>query len=242
MKYILATLTVAAITLSNPSRSTAEVYIEIGGGAAYLKDWEFTESIVSKYDGTPLSLSGDYDGTYKFENGRALTFEIGKKRDKSGLWNHTSMWGFHTGISYNEISGSSYIENPLGSGNLSLSQLGVKDSLEVYRIPLLAVFTLETELGDKLSLNAGIGGGVNIMAASTGYSSNIENTQDLAFQFQVKAGLDYAISENVSLGLDVRFSGYTSPEFENEGYGISSTTEGDTMTGHFIGLGLTIAW
>ena len=171
MKYILATLIVAAITLSTPSRSTAEVYIEIGGGAAYLKDWEFTESIVSKYDGTPLSLSGDYDGTYKFETGRALTFEIGKKRDKSGLWNHTSMWGFHTGISYNEISGSSYIENPLGSGNLTLSQLGVKDSLEVYRIPLLAVFTLETELGDKNKNGGSLG------KFGTGLKSSLANLQ-----------------------------------------------------------------
>ena len=231
MKYILTTFALAAITLSTSTRATADVYIDIAAGASILNDWEFTESISNAG-----SFDGDYDGTYKFDTGRAIYFEVGKKTDNRKL-------GLIAGITYNEISHDSYVDNPFGGGDITLDDFGVTDRLDLFGFPLLGAFSLETNISDKLTFNAGIGAGINFLVAATGYdNANIETTQDLVFQFQAKAGLDFALSDNVSLGLDYRFSGLTSPEIENDSYGISSTTEGDTITAHFIGLGLNIEW
>jgi opacity protein-like surface antigen len=209
MKYILASLALAAITLSTPNRSNAQVYIDISGGVSLLNDFEGTVTVPTYYG----SVSGDF--TLEFDNGEAFNFEIGKKTD-----NRT--FGLLVGHASNDVSKISddYYSAPLSG--------------EVTSIPVLGVFGFAAPISDNLSFNFGLGAGVNFL--------DVEDDDDMVFQFQVKAGLELLLTENVSLGLDYRFSANTSPEYEEAFYYGTATIEGDMLLGHFIGVGLNITF
>ncbi len=75
MKHILTICALTAIMFALPNRSNAQVYIDISGGASMLNDLETTETWGGQ----------DYNGTYEFDTGRALYFEVGKKTDNRTL-------------------------------------------------------------------------------------------------------------------------------------------------------------
>ena len=219
MKYILTVIALAAIIFALPNRSNAQVYIDISGGASLLNDWEATSTEGGE----------EYNDTFKFDTGYAIYFEVGKKTDNRTL-------GLLLGATRNEVS------------ELDLEDLGTFTDVDLdwFNYPVLGTFSLSTQITDNLSFNAGIAAGVNLAVAASGVGSandyndiEIEGV-DIGFILQAKAGLDLLLTDKVSLGLDYRFSANTAPEFET---GLGDTIEGDDMLyGHFIGLGLNIAF
>ena len=110
-------------------------------------------------------------------------------------------------------------------------------------MPVLGVFGFGTQITENLSLNLGLGAGVNFLNLE---GPGIEE-DDVTLQFQAKAGLELLLTENISLGLDYRFSVSTSPEYDGEFYSsyvgtVSESLEGDALLGHFIGLSVNIAF
>ncbi len=216
MKHILTIFALTAIMFALPNRSNAQVYIDISGGASMLNDLETTETWGGQ----------DYNGTYEFDTGRALYFEVGKKTDNRTL-------GLLLGITYNEIS------------EVDIEGLGTfaNPDLDLFSYPILGTFSLGKQITDNLSFNAGVGAGVNLLIGAAGIDTangieDIQTEEDIVFILQAKASLDLYLTEKVSLGLDYRFSASTAPEFED---GLGGTTEADDMLfGHFIGLGLNI--
>jgi opacity protein-like surface antigen len=221
MKHILTTFALAAILFALPNRSNAQVYIDISGGQSMLSDWDGTLSVSGNYGDL-----GSLDGTWEFEDGEAFNFEIGKKNGNRSL-------GLLIGYTSNEVDRVDFGSNGILQGDA-----------EITSMPLLGVFGFGAQITDNLSLNLGLGAGVSFVKNET----TAEEQDDIVLQFQAKAGLELLLTENISLGLDYRFSALTSPEFKqslgNDFWGgdVEATLEGDMVFGHFIGLSVNIAF
>jgi opacity protein-like surface antigen len=140
------------------------------------------------------------------QNGVAqnATFNPGLRADITLGYDINDSWAaeLETGIIWNSID---------QVGGISLGS--IDQSVDIYSVPILAniVFKVPTKTPWSPYLGVGAGGVVSTFSfesAGTSYSDT-----GLTFAYQAKAGLDYALSKNASIGIAYKFLGTFNPRW-----------------------------
>lgn len=152
-----------------------------------------------------LYLSADVGGMFQqgtslIQNGSSasVTFNPGVRADIDLGYNLNDSWAveLETGFMWNSM------DNVGGRSLSSISQ-----SVDMYSVPILAniIYKVPTKTSWVPYFGVGAGGVVGIYdlkSRGTDYSDT-----DFTFAYQAEAGLDYALSKNVSVGIAYKFLG-----------------------------------
>ena len=154
-----------------------------------------------------LYLSADFGGVFQQDatyiqsalSGRpTATFNPGIRADINLGYNLNDSWAveLETGFMWNSM------DNVGGRSLSSISQ-----SVDMYSVPILAniIYQVPTKTSWVPYFGVGAGGVVGIYdlkSRGTDYSDT-----DFTFAYQAEAGLDYALSKNVSVGIAYKFLG-----------------------------------
>jgi opacity protein-like surface antigen len=136
---------------------------------------------VSEFVGIPLSPEVDLEMDPGFRIGLAGGLQL----------NDSLSLELESGVTYNAID---------SIAGISLSGSGVE--LDIYEVPVLLSLICRIPIGDHFSAYLG-GGAGGVFALLEGD----ESEDDLTFAWQVQAGAEWAIGENLNLGLGYKLLG-----------------------------------
>jgi opacity protein-like surface antigen len=152
-----------------------------------------------------LYLNADVGGVFQQEasliqNGSSAsaTFNPGIRADIGLGYDLNDSWAveLETGFMWNSMDKINGV--PLSS---------YSQSVDIYSVPLLAnvIYKVPTETSWTPYFGVGVGGVVGIFDLK---SSGTDHTDtDFTFAYQAEAGLDYALTENASIGVAYKFLG-----------------------------------
>lgn len=174
---------------------TRNLYVQFDGGLAYQQDATLEETISS---GIPPA---------NFTSG-TVTFNPGIRGNIALGYNINQSWAaeFETGVLWNSID---------SFDSTTLSTVGA--SFDTYTIPLLVniVYRIPIKGPWTSYLGVGAGGAASILSYSQTYLGTRYSwdSSDFAFGYQAKAGLQYKLSRNASLGIAYEFLGTANPSW-----------------------------
>ena len=151
-----------------------------------------------------------------------LSFDTGFRGDVIFGYNFCKNFAaeLETGVIYSPINSI--------AGN-SLSSFGA--SADIYEIPILvnAIYRMPLKGGWTPYVGAGVGGAATYLTAQNvplfGFGSHTSySSMDFTFAYQANAGLKYAVSENVELGIAYKFIGTTDHNWSDNS--VSFKTDG----------------
>ncbi|MGI8930818.1 MAG: outer membrane protein, partial [Sphingomicrobium sp.] len=216
-KYLLAAVAAAAIVTPAQARDGA-AYVGIEGGLLFPKDQNgdaFVDSRLTQSPATPLAPGGPADVT--FNNGLGvdwkrgydvdaiagydfgmfrLELEIGHKRAKRDGFEASSAFLSGLNASLNRPSASPDLGAP---GQPALTQNDFDDNFPGKIGILSGMINALVDFGDEDGLSFYAGGGFGRVRAKA------LNDRDSAWAAQLIAGVRYAISANIDLGLKYRY-------------------------------------
>jgi opacity protein-like surface antigen len=184
----LITVTGAAFIMSVSSASASDwsdnLYLGADAGGAFQQNAVMTQS----------TLSGR----------RTTTFNPGIRGDITVGYNLDKSWAveLESGIICNSID---------KIGVVSLSS--IDQSFDTYSVPILANVVYKVPTGNAWTPYFGVG--VGGLADSVDFRSGTTHYYDSTFTFayQAKAGVDYALTKNISVGIAYKFLGTPNQRF-----------------------------
>jgi opacity protein-like surface antigen len=184
----LITVTGAAFIMSATSASASDwsdnLYLGADAGGAFQQNAVMTQS----------TLSGR----------RTTTFNPGIRGDITVGYNLDKSWAveLESGIICNSID---------KIGVVSLSS--IDQSFDTYSVPILANVVYKVPTGNAWTPYFGVGAGglvdsIDFRSATTHYYDST-----FTFAYQAKAGVDYALTKNISVGIAYKFLGTPNQRF-----------------------------
>lgn len=195
-------LTSVAIASALPAQAQDQgFYGSVFGGASFARDSDLDVSVPG-----PQSISGE------------MEFDTGWLAGVAGGY------GWANGLA---IEGEySFTRNGLDKEHLdNIGTIGVDGEIDTQALMINGYYRFDVGGGFMPYLGAGAGVGfVKVSALADGNTTRF-HANDTQFAYQAIAGIAYAITSNVRLGVEYRFFGVTEPTFSDnpDGSGTVST-------------------
>ncbi|RZO18176.1 MAG: hypothetical protein EVB09_02590 [Verrucomicrobiaceae bacterium] len=153
-------------------------------------------------------------GIFHLRQGESFEIELGI-RDDSGL-----SVGLQSAYKKMVIEGVSLSGDPIESALAELNSWNAGDDFRIdgnfFTMPILAFVGKEIPLDNNLSLDLGLAAGYTtaVIRPERSLALFFEEADTHVWEIQGKIGLDYKFSEQITMGLDYRYSWHTGPDFE----------------------------
>ena len=161
--------------INAPTEAKARLYLNADVGAALQQNTQFHQSMAPTQD---------------------ATFNPGIRADMDLGYNLDDTWAveLETGVIWNSI-------NNVGGVKLD----SISQSLDIYTIPLLAnvIYKFPTDGSWTPYVGMGVGGVVSV--ADFGNATGDSSDTDFTLAWQAEAGLKYALTKNVSIGVAYKY-------------------------------------
>jgi opacity protein-like surface antigen len=230
-KFLLATVAVAGVTLGAAAASAADVepapapesaswYVSLFGGAAWLDDVDVNYDYRGDPNDAELEsktgfIVGGAIGTHLFSDDLRVEIEAAYSENKLKT------------IDFDGPGGDYSIDGKFGiltfMGNLW------------YDVPL----------SDEIKPYLGGGAGVAIVDGDfhyNGQDTDAFDSSEVAFAFQLGAGLRWMVSENIALDVGYRFRGIDGPTFDGGDFAGSDKYHTDWFYSHNVIAGVSLGF
>lgn len=201
-RFFQICLMVAAVAAASPAQAQDQgIYGSVFGGASFARDSDIDVSVPG-----PQFISGE------------MEFDTGWLAGVAGGY------GWANGLA---VEGEySFTRNGLDQEHLkNIGTLGVDGEIDTQAVMINGYYRFDTGTGFTPYIGAGAGVGFMKVSALADGSTTRFRANDTQFAYQAIAGLSYAFTPNVRLGVEYRFFGVTEPTFSDnpDGNGTVST-------------------